>query len=273
MRQDDVSTFAALLQRYRRRAGLTQEALAERARLSVRGISDLERGIRKEPHTDTIDALATALQLGVEDRAAFERAARKPLDLPASTPTPESRHDPTPTPLLPVIEREQDVVTIRTRGQRANLRRLALLGIAVGSVIIIMVRVFVGTAQEKPGYPYYEYEGLYPTQTPCAGDYALPDVEGGATLTASHAGQTMTLTYYYHDACGSFARIENALPERCSAILDRSNNGGQTWDDVVEPVEPGSTVASTQIGNNLDGRRSRAALVCDNILLARTKWY
>jgi transcriptional regulator with XRE-family HTH domain len=38
--------FGALLRRYREEAGLTQEALAERAGLSARGISDLERGIR-----------------------------------------------------------------------------------------------------------------------------------------------------------------------------------------------------------------------------------
>ncbi len=39
-----VSHFGALLKSFRRTAGLTQEALAERAHLSVRGIQDLERG-------------------------------------------------------------------------------------------------------------------------------------------------------------------------------------------------------------------------------------
>jgi transcriptional regulator with XRE-family HTH domain len=37
--------FGALLKHYRRAAGLTQEALAEQARLSVRGIQNLERGV------------------------------------------------------------------------------------------------------------------------------------------------------------------------------------------------------------------------------------
>jgi transcriptional regulator with XRE-family HTH domain len=41
------SPFAALLKRYRLSAGLTQEELAEGARLSVRGISDLERGVTR----------------------------------------------------------------------------------------------------------------------------------------------------------------------------------------------------------------------------------
>jgi DNA-binding XRE family transcriptional regulator len=45
--------FAALLRRYRLAAGLTQEVLAARASLSVRCISDLERGVRHAPYQDT----------------------------------------------------------------------------------------------------------------------------------------------------------------------------------------------------------------------------
>jgi DNA-binding XRE family transcriptional regulator len=37
-------TFSVLLRSYRLAAGLSQEALAERARISLRGLSDLERG-------------------------------------------------------------------------------------------------------------------------------------------------------------------------------------------------------------------------------------
>jgi transcriptional regulator with XRE-family HTH domain len=37
--------FGALLKRYRQAAGLTQEALAGQAGLSIRTISDLERGL------------------------------------------------------------------------------------------------------------------------------------------------------------------------------------------------------------------------------------
>ena len=58
---EDNPTFAALLRRYRRAAGLTQEELAERARLSVRGITDLERGARLNPHKETVHLLAEAL--------------------------------------------------------------------------------------------------------------------------------------------------------------------------------------------------------------------
>jgi membrane protein implicated in regulation of membrane protease activity/DNA-binding XRE family transcriptional regulator len=73
----EVSSFGDLLRRHRLAAGLTQEALAERARLSVRAISDLERGLHRNPQRDTAHLLAEALQLSPQDRAAFEAAARR----------------------------------------------------------------------------------------------------------------------------------------------------------------------------------------------------
>src|SRR5256714_6207374 len=67
-------SFGALLKRYRVAAGLSQEALAERARLSTRAISDLERGVKQTPRRDTVELLAEALQLSREDHAALEAA-------------------------------------------------------------------------------------------------------------------------------------------------------------------------------------------------------
>jgi predicted ATPase len=72
------SDFGNLLRRHRLRAGLSQEALAERARVSVNGISALERGERRSPQRQTLELLADALDLGPPDRAAFARAARRP---------------------------------------------------------------------------------------------------------------------------------------------------------------------------------------------------
>src|SRR5215467_226087 len=69
--------FASLLRRYRQAAGLTQEELAERARLSVQAIGALERGERQAPRKETIDLLAEALALTGPERAAFEAAARQ----------------------------------------------------------------------------------------------------------------------------------------------------------------------------------------------------
>ncbi|HEX7103242.1 MAG TPA: helix-turn-helix domain-containing protein, partial [Nitrolancea sp.] len=62
-----TSSFARLLRHYRLAAGLTQEELAERARLSARAISDLERGVKVLPHRNTVALLADALDIPVED--------------------------------------------------------------------------------------------------------------------------------------------------------------------------------------------------------------
>jgi transcriptional regulator with XRE-family HTH domain len=76
MATDELPAFGVLLTRYRAALGLTQEELAERADLSVRGIRDLERGVKTRPRALTIRQLAEALQLSLEDRDAFEQAAR-----------------------------------------------------------------------------------------------------------------------------------------------------------------------------------------------------
>lgn len=75
MATQEQLSFGALLSRYRAAAGLTQEELAERTGLSVRGISDLERGARTQPRLSTVHQLAEALQLSRDDRTVFEQAA------------------------------------------------------------------------------------------------------------------------------------------------------------------------------------------------------
>ena len=64
----ESADFGALLRRYRLAAGLTQEALAERARVSLDGISALERGYRRSPQRETLALLAGALALSDEQR-------------------------------------------------------------------------------------------------------------------------------------------------------------------------------------------------------------
>src|SRR5215470_14440076 len=83
--------FGALLRHHRILAGLTQEALAERAGLSARAISDLERGLSRTPQAGTLDLLAEALQLSGPERADFEAAAHRAKLQEASNLTPLPR--------------------------------------------------------------------------------------------------------------------------------------------------------------------------------------
>jgi tetratricopeptide (TPR) repeat protein/transcriptional regulator with XRE-family HTH domain len=69
-------TFAGLLRKLRTEARLTQEELAEAARLSPRSVSDLERGIAATPRRETVRLLADALGLAGSARAEFEAVAR-----------------------------------------------------------------------------------------------------------------------------------------------------------------------------------------------------
>ena len=76
MAVDESASFGAQLRRHRLRAGLTQQALAERAGLSLRGLSDLERGARLAPYATTVELLAAALGLSEVERAALVAAGR-----------------------------------------------------------------------------------------------------------------------------------------------------------------------------------------------------
>ena len=63
MAEQAVLTFGELLRRLRVEARLTQEELAEAARLSPRSVSDLERGVTRTARKDTAELLAGALDL------------------------------------------------------------------------------------------------------------------------------------------------------------------------------------------------------------------
>jgi transcriptional regulator with XRE-family HTH domain len=69
-------SFRGLLRQLRAQARLTQEELAEAARLSPRSVSDLERGISRTARKETAARLAEALKLTGPEREMFVAAAR-----------------------------------------------------------------------------------------------------------------------------------------------------------------------------------------------------
>src|SRR5256714_764564 len=77
MTTGSAQRFGDLLRRHRLEAGLTQEELAAQAGLSVRGLSDLERGARLAPRRETVQLLAEALHLSAAERTRLEAAARR----------------------------------------------------------------------------------------------------------------------------------------------------------------------------------------------------
>src|ERR1700722_2062100 len=75
--------------------GLTLEQLAESSGVSVRGISDIERGVRDRPRRSTIDALCDALQLdaGTRRELGREQDRRARSEAPAEADQPHQVRD------------------------------------------------------------------------------------------------------------------------------------------------------------------------------------
>jgi predicted ATPase/transcriptional regulator with XRE-family HTH domain len=134
----DPPPFGRLLRRLRVAAGLTQEALAERAGLSARGLSDLERGIHAAPRQDTLDLLVTALSVGPDDRAALVAAARRSaavtsrprVSSPGSEPIRAMRFPGAalPVPLDALIGREREVAAVVSLFHDPSVRLVTLTG-------------------------------------------------------------------------------------------------------------------------------------------------
>ena len=87
MKTSSSTSLGPVLRRLRLAAGLSQEELAERAGLSARGVSDLERGLRASPRPETVRLLAEALALGPEARAP-PSSPRRTLSWPRRRPPP-----------------------------------------------------------------------------------------------------------------------------------------------------------------------------------------
>jgi predicted ATPase/DNA-binding XRE family transcriptional regulator len=117
-------SFGTLLRRYRERAGLSQEELAEQAGMTGQAIGALEREERRRPYPATVRRLAATLGLSEEERSAFLSAVpprgRTPEPAPrgasnsipglaASEGKPASRYPDLPIPLTPLIGREEEV--------------------------------------------------------------------------------------------------------------------------------------------------------------------
>ncbi|MDQ2902805.1 MAG: helix-turn-helix domain-containing protein, partial [Chloroflexota bacterium] len=103
----EQSSFGALLKRYRLAAGLSQEALAARAGLSARTISDLERGIHGTPRYDTLELLASALTLTAQQRDVL-RASTQPENATSPGLLPDLSPYGLPLPPTTLIGREQE---------------------------------------------------------------------------------------------------------------------------------------------------------------------
>jgi predicted ATPase len=106
-------------------AGLTQEALAARASLSTRAVSDLERGVSRAPRYDTLNLLTRAMDLSADQRAALFAAARP------AVPSEDAKGAPLhvlPLPPTPLLGREQEVAEALGLVREHGVRLLTVTG-------------------------------------------------------------------------------------------------------------------------------------------------
>jgi predicted ATPase/DNA-binding XRE family transcriptional regulator len=122
--ESGVDRLSSSLKQLRLAAGVTQEELADRAGISARTVSDVERGLRSVVHGDTARRLASALGLVGESRRTFEALARgHPADGPA-----DQAADGLPYLPTPLLGRSRELRAITAALLGDTVRLLTLTG-------------------------------------------------------------------------------------------------------------------------------------------------
>jgi predicted ATPase/transcriptional regulator with XRE-family HTH domain len=224
LRNPEPAGFAAVLRRQRLAAGLTQEALAERAGMSARGIQNLEGGVTR-PARDSARRLAAGLGLTSEEGASFLAAAQPAprRAAGATTGTGGLSHN-LPAPLTSFIGRERAVADLRTR--LGGVRLLTLTGAGGCGKTRLALEVATGLLDRCPdGVWLVELAGLAdPALVPQAvaaavGVRELPGRDLAGALLAALPGQRLLLVLdnceHLLEAC---ARLVDALLRSCPAL-------------------------------------------------------
>ncbi|WP_192781925.1 tetratricopeptide repeat protein [Kibdelosporangium phytohabitans] len=180
----EVSTpgsLGKLLRQHRVAAGLTQETLAERARLSGQAIGALERGERRHPHRSTIESLADALQLTEEQRTELAAAAAR-RRVPAARPGEPSADEPVVHASLPYdlpdfTGRTQEIATCLAAvpsGSSQTIRIIAIDGMAGSGKSTLALHLAHQCAELFPDRQLFlDLHGYTPDQEPVSAAAAL----------------------------------------------------------------------------------------------------
>ncbi len=132
MSAETTAPVGALLKEYRLAAGLTQEALAERAGISARSVQAIEHGTNK-PHPDTARRLADALGLTQDERARLLAVAtsaprRRAPTISSSLDTRAAPPGMLPIPPTALLGRDAELAALAPLLRREDVRLLTLTG-------------------------------------------------------------------------------------------------------------------------------------------------
>lgn len=229
-----ATTFSEFLRFYRRRAALTQEDLAARTGLSVRALSDLERGRVQTPQAQTVDLLVTGLGLEGTEATEFVALARS-SETTGSRP---ARTDCAPPPAKALIGRtqeQQDLAECIKRAAASSALDVVVLhgppGVGKTSLAVDAAHQFATTFTD--GCLYLDLRGMDP-----------------APLTPERASERVLRAFGVpdarmpSDADDRFRLYRSMLRERTVLlVLDNAANEAQ-----VRPLlaaSPGSLVLVT----------------------------
>lgn len=106
--------------------GLSQEQLSEQTGLGLRTIGDIERGVTRRPHRETLRALLDGLSPDATERAALHRLARTAP--PPSTKLSPARRPALPAPTTPLVGRADDLAQLTGLLQDPVVRLVTVTG-------------------------------------------------------------------------------------------------------------------------------------------------
>jgi predicted ATPase/transcriptional regulator with XRE-family HTH domain len=184
-----LASVGARLRRLRERAGLSQEALAERAGLGLTTLKALERDRRQRPHAHTLMRLADALGLAAAERTAMLELASGLVDQGRGAPWPaavapaSARSERLPVAPTPLIGRDAEVVQITTLldPSHATTRLVTLIGPGgVGKTRLALAVASELIAAYPDGTAFVDLTPLHEARlVPATIARALGVVEGG----------------------------------------------------------------------------------------------
>jgi predicted ATPase/transcriptional regulator with XRE-family HTH domain len=218
-------SFGELLRGMRTVAGLTQEELAERAGLSVRGIRYLEHGSRR-PYPGTIRRLGDALGASSADREVLLTAGRRPARTAmALAALASGRGDGgVPAPPSPLIGRDVELADLRRLLIRADVRAVTVTGPGGVGKTRLAIEAAIRLPHDTAETAWVALASLHdPDLVPAAVARALGVVQTGAVDELDAISQMLTerptvlvLDNVEHllDAVGFLAM----LLSRCSAV-------------------------------------------------------
>ena len=217
--------FGVLLRRLRVAAGLSQEALAEGARISAKAVGALELGTRRAPYRETVEQLIIALNASEDEAsqltALAERARKRGLRTRGQTPPAPYGNFPLTSTRL--IGREADVA--RAAALLTNHRCVTLVG--AGGVGKTRVALSVGRQQATEFVDGSWFVDLAPLSDPKQLPHAVATALG---IVAAPSGDVVVRIADFLASRRALVVLDNcehlldAAAQLARTVLDRSTN-------------------------------------------------